>query len=78
MLKLTEPQIRHLTELVELGRYAAWHPRNSGEKRCARVLTGYGLLDRGFYGNTAFYTLTDAGSQRANDELAKGYEAVRS
>ena len=44
--RLTEPQRRHLMELLnrDTGETRYWHPANSGEYRCAYALRHMGLL----------------------------------
>ena len=71
MTKLTDPQRRHLVEMVDVGRDAVWRPANAGESRCADRLTRRGLVQRLLYtGDDNAYALTEAGWIRGQDERA--------
>lgn len=63
---LTEPQRRHLSEMVngeDETRY--WRPRNTGERRCAEALRRLGLLTGSAITHNDAYYLTDAGLSAA-------------
>jgi hypothetical protein len=60
--RLTEPQRRHLREMVnERGKTRYWRPANQGEQRCAMALQGLGLLGGSSITYSDAYYLTDAG-----------------
>lgn len=65
---LTEPQRRHLSELLAMERdrgAAYWKPAGSGEERCARTLERLGLLAHVYGYPGRAYELTAAGRAAA-------------
>lgn len=61
-MKLTEPQRRHLSEMVnDEGNTRYWRPQNAGERRCAWALRKLGLLSGSDTTYNDAYYLNDAG-----------------
>lgn len=69
IVRLTEPQKRHLRELLgEDGVTFYWHPANSGERRCAFTLSKKGLLDSDYIAyHGPVYWLNERGNEVARD-----------
>lgn len=68
---LTEPQKRHLRELVgPSGTTLFWRPANSGEQRCAQKLREIGLLEGSHISYSDAYYLSDFGLKLARGLVA--------
>ena len=71
--RLTEPQRRHLRELVNpaTGETRYWRPANVGERRCVAALRRMGLLDGSDVTLMDAYYLSETGLRLARSLVSE-------